>query len=36
VRRLDEVEGKRLVGAGVKLYDNPQRLIADLAEVFLK
>ena len=36
VRRMDEVEGKRLAGAGVKLYDNPQRLIADLAEGFLK
>jgi CRISPR-associated protein Cst2 len=36
VRRMDEAEQKRLAGAGVKLYDNPQRLIADLAEAFLK
>ena len=36
VRRMDETEEKRLAGAGVKLYDNPQRLIADLAEAFLK
>lgn len=36
VRRMDEAEGKRLAGAGVKIYDNPQRLIADLAEAFLK
>jgi CRISPR-associated protein Cst2 len=36
VRRMDEAEEKRLAGAGVKLYDNPQRLIADLAEAFLK
>jgi CRISPR-associated protein Cst2 len=36
VRRMDEAEEKRLAGAGVKLYDNPQRLITDLAEAFLK
>lgn len=36
VRQMDEAEEKRLAGAGVKLYDNPQRLIVDLAEAFLK
>jgi CRISPR-associated protein Cst2 len=36
VRKMDESEKNRLADAGVKLYENPQRLIADLAEAFLK
>jgi CRISPR-associated protein Cst2 len=36
VRKMDEAEKTRLKAEGVKLYDNPQKLLADLAEVFLQ
>lgn len=36
VRKMDASEKKRLQDAGAHLYDNPQKLIADLADEFLK
>ena len=36
VRNMTAEERKRLEGEGVKLYDNPQKLIADIAEQFIK
>jgi CRISPR-associated protein Cst2 len=35
-REMDAVQKKQLVDAGVTFYDNPQALLADLAEAFLK
>jgi CRISPR-associated protein Cst2 len=35
VRKMAADERQRLEGEGVKLYENPQRLLADLAEAFL-
>ncbi len=35
-RKMDEEEKKRLAGLGVKFYDNPQKLLADVGEEFLK
>ncbi len=35
VRKLAADESARLEGEGVKLYDNPQKLLADLADAFL-
>lgn len=35
VRKLAPEERVRLEGEGVKLYDNPQKLLTDLAEAFL-
>ncbi len=36
VRNLTADERKRFQGEGVKLYDNPQKLVADLSEEFMK
>jgi CRISPR-associated protein Cst2 len=36
VRNMTADERKRLEGEGVKLYDNPQKLIADIADQFIK
>jgi CRISPR-associated protein Cst2 len=36
VRNMTADERKRLEGEGVKLYDNPQKLIADIADQFTK
>jgi CRISPR-associated protein Cst2 len=36
VRKMDTEERARLEAEGVKLYDNPQKLLADLAEAFLQ
>jgi len=36
VRRMAMEERERLLSHGVRLYDNPQRLIVDLADAFLK
>lgn len=36
VRNLTADERKHFQGEGVKLYDNPQKLIADLSEEFMK
>jgi CRISPR-associated protein Cst2 len=36
VRKMDESEKKRLADESVKLYDNPQKLLTDLTEAFLK
>ena len=35
-RNMPADERKRLGEEGVKFYDNPQRLLADLAEAFVK
>jgi CRISPR-associated protein Cst2 len=35
-RNMDNKEKERLEGQGVEFYDNPQRLLADVAEEFLK
>jgi CRISPR-associated protein Cst2 len=35
VRKLASEERARLEGEGVKMYDNPQKLLADLADAFL-
>jgi CRISPR-associated protein Cst2 len=36
VREMDTAEKQRLKDAGVKLYENPQKLLAELADEFLK
>jgi CRISPR-associated protein Cst2 len=36
VRKMDTEKRKELEAAGVKLYDNPQKLLVDLAEEFMK
>lgn len=36
VRHLESVQRARLEGEGVKLYDNPQKLLDEIAEAFLK
>jgi CRISPR-associated protein Cst2 len=36
VRNLNETEKKRLEDEGVKFYDNPQKLLVDVSEEFLK
>jgi CRISPR-associated protein Cst2 len=36
VREMDAVEKKRLADAGVKLYENPQKMFAEIADAFLK
>ena len=36
VRNMTADERKRLEGEGVKLYDNPQKLLADLSKEFTK
>jgi len=36
VRKMSADERARLEAEGVKLYDNPQRLLSDLAEAFLQ
>ena len=35
-RKMDAAQKKQLADAGVTFYDNPQTLLADLAEAFLK
>jgi CRISPR-associated protein Cst2 len=35
-RNMDDAKKKELADAGVTFYDNPQTLLADLAEAFLK
>jgi CRISPR-associated protein Cst2 len=35
-RNMDDAKKKELADAGVTFYDNPQKLLADLAEAFLK
>ena len=35
VRNMTPDERKRLEGEGVKLYENPQKLIADIADQFI-
>ncbi|NJN32442.1 MAG: type I-B CRISPR-associated protein Cas7/Cst2/DevR, partial [Synechococcales cyanobacterium RM1_1_8] len=36
VREMDAAEKKRLTDEGAKLYENPQKMFSDMADVFLK
>ena len=36
VREMDAAERKRLTDKKVKLYENPQKMFADISDAFLK